>query len=67
MFCVLPVFDNGIDVLDWGYSSIEQLLDAWNDTKFENACMLTFFFPGILLDQSNQTPSIFSLRPKRIF
>ncbi len=44
MFCVLPVFDNGIDVLDWGYSSIEQLLDAWNDTKFENACMLTFFF-----------------------
>jgi len=43
MFCVLAVFDNGIDVLDWGYSSIEQLLDAWNDKKFENACMLTFF------------------------
>lgn len=34
MFCVLAVFDNGIDVLDWGYSSVEQLLNAWNDKMF---------------------------------
>ncbi|MBQ9395728.1 MAG: hypothetical protein IJU23_09480 [Proteobacteria bacterium] len=36
MFTVLIVHDNRASLIDYGYSSIEQLLDAWNNVNFEN-------------------------------
>lgn len=35
MFCVLELCDNWAEVLDWGYSSMEQLLFAWNTVEFQ--------------------------------
>ena len=36
MFCVLELYVNWAEVLDWGYSSPEQLLAAWNTEAFQN-------------------------------
>ena len=36
MFCVLELYDNWAEVLDWGYSSPRQLLAAWNTESFLN-------------------------------
>ena len=36
MHCVLAVYDKKVIVMDWGYSSIQQLCDAWNNKKFIN-------------------------------
>ncbi|MBR4902030.1 MAG: hypothetical protein IKZ46_13925 [Victivallales bacterium] len=36
MYCVLELYDNWAEVLDWGYSSLEQLLSSWNTEEFIN-------------------------------
>lgn len=36
MFCVLEIYDNCAEILDWGYSSLDQLLDAWRINEFQN-------------------------------
>ena len=36
MFCVLELYDNWAEVLDWGYSNPKQLLSAWNTETFQN-------------------------------
>ena len=36
MFVVLLVEDRSAEIVDWGYESVEALLEAWHDTKFEN-------------------------------
>ncbi len=36
MYCVLELYDNWAEALDWGYSSIEQLVSTWNTENFEN-------------------------------
>jgi len=35
MYCVLFVYQNGVAIMDYGYSSVEQLLTAWKNEKFE--------------------------------
>ncbi len=36
MFSVLVVHKNSANLIDYGYSSIEQLLEAWNNVDFLN-------------------------------
>ena len=36
MYCVLELYDNWAEVLDWGYSSLEQLVTTWNTEVFQN-------------------------------
>ena len=36
MFCVLGLYTDWAEVLDWGYSSPEQLLAAWSTESFQN-------------------------------
>ena len=36
MFVVLLVEERSAEIVDWGYESVEALLAAWHDTKFEN-------------------------------
>jgi len=36
MFAVLLVADHHAEIIDYGYSSIAELLEAWGDVKFEN-------------------------------
>lgn len=36
MFSVLVIHDNNASIIDYGYSTIEQLLEAWNNVTFQN-------------------------------
>jgi hypothetical protein len=36
MFAVLLVAGNQAEIIDYGYSSIVELLEAWGDVQFEN-------------------------------
>lgn len=36
MYTVLLVDGQSAKVVDWGYESVEALLDAWRDTTLEN-------------------------------
>jgi hypothetical protein len=36
MFTVLLVAGNQAEIIDYGYSSTAELLEAWGDVKFEN-------------------------------
>ena len=36
MYCALELYVNWAEVLDWGYSSLEQLLSAWKAETFQN-------------------------------
>ena len=37
MFVVLVVDGMSAEIVDWGYETIDQLLEAWNNVEFENA------------------------------
>ncbi|MBR4876940.1 MAG: hypothetical protein IKU14_04400 [Rhodocyclaceae bacterium] len=36
MYAVLLVKDEDAEIVDYGYSSVAQLLEAWNNVKFNN-------------------------------
>lgn len=36
MYVVLVVEGQSAEIVDWGYETVEQLLEAWNDVEFEN-------------------------------
>jgi hypothetical protein len=36
MFAVLLVADHQAEIIDYGYSSMTALLEAWGDVQFEN-------------------------------
>ena len=36
MYVVLVVEDKSADIVDWGYATVEELLEAWNNVEFEN-------------------------------
>ncbi len=36
MYVVLRVEDQSADIVDWGYATVDELLEAWNNVKFEN-------------------------------
>ncbi len=36
MYVVLAVEGKSADIVDWGYETVEQLLEAWNNVEFEN-------------------------------
>ena len=36
MYVVLVVEGKSAEIVDWGYPSVEELLDAWNNVEFEN-------------------------------
>lgn len=36
MYAVLLIDGQSAEIVDWGYESVEALLDAWRDTTFEN-------------------------------
>lgn len=36
MFVVLVVEGRSAEIVDWGYESVEALLESWRDTAFEN-------------------------------
>lgn len=36
MYVVLCVDDKSADSVDWGYATADELLEAWNNVKFEN-------------------------------
>ena len=36
MFVVLSVGGKSADIVDWGYASVDELLEAWNNVEFEN-------------------------------
>ena len=36
MYTVLLVEDDSATIIDYGYSSVEQLLEAWNNVEFRN-------------------------------
>lgn len=37
MYVVLVVDGKSAEIVDWGYETVEQLLEAWNNVLFENA------------------------------
>ncbi len=37
MYVVLVVEGKSAEIVDWGYETIDQLLEAWNNVEFENA------------------------------
>ena len=36
MYVVLVVDGKSAEIVDWGYETVEQLLEAWNNVVFEN-------------------------------
>ncbi len=36
MYVVLAVEGKSADIVDWGYETVEHLLEAWNNVEFEN-------------------------------
>ena len=36
MYVVLCVDGKSAEIVDWGYSTAEELLEAWNNVEFEN-------------------------------
>lgn len=36
MYVVLVVEGQAAEIVDWGYETVEQLLEAWNNAVFEN-------------------------------
>ena len=36
MYVVLNVEGSSAEIVDWGYETVEQLLEAWNNVMFEN-------------------------------
>ena len=36
MYVVLVVGGKSADIVDWGYETVGELLDAWNNVEFEN-------------------------------
>ena len=36
MYVVLCVEDNSVDIVDWGYATVDELLEAWSNVEFEN-------------------------------
>ena len=36
MYVVLCVEGKSADVVDWGYPTVDELLEAWNNVAFEN-------------------------------
>lgn len=50
MFAVLVMRENSASLVDYGYSSIEQLLNAWNNVEFLNIESIT--------NESNNTSSM---------
>ena len=36
MYVVLLVEDKSADIVDWGYASVDELLEAWDNVEFEN-------------------------------
>ena len=37
MYVVLGVDGKSAEIVDWGYETVDQLLEAWNNVEFENA------------------------------
>lgn len=37
MYVVLVVEGKSAEIVDWGYETVDQLLEAWNNVEFENA------------------------------
>ena len=37
MYVVLLVGEKSAEIVDWGYETVDQLLEAWNNVEFENA------------------------------
>ena len=36
MFVVLSVNGKSADIVDWGYATVDDLLEAWSNVEFEN-------------------------------
>jgi hypothetical protein len=36
MYVVLGVDGKSAEIFDWGYETVDQLLEAWNNVEFEN-------------------------------
>lgn len=36
MYVVLVVEGKSAEIVDWGYASVNELLEAWNNVEFEN-------------------------------
>lgn len=36
MYVVLCVDGVSADIVDWGYATVDELLEAWNNDEFEN-------------------------------
>lgn len=36
MYVVLCVDDKSADIVDWGYETVDELLEAWGDVEFAN-------------------------------
>ena len=36
MYVVLVVEGKSAEIVDWGYPSVKELLDAWDNVEFEN-------------------------------
>ena len=36
MYVVLVVDGTSAEIVDWGYATVEELLEAWNNVEFEN-------------------------------
>ena len=36
MYVVLCVEDKSADIVDWGYETVDELLEAWGDVEFAN-------------------------------
>ena len=37
MYVVLVVDGKSAEIVDWGYETVDQLLESWNNVEFENA------------------------------
>ena len=37
MYVVLVVEGKSAEIVDWGYETVDQLLEAWNNVEVENA------------------------------
>ena len=37
MYVVLCVEDKSADIVDWGYETVDELLEAWSNVEFANA------------------------------
>ena len=36
MYVVLCVEGKSADIVDWGYATVNELIEAWNNVEFEN-------------------------------